>query len=104
MTLNDLLGNDDAPWMDAPGKPCDPPINAAEFIRQHSDDWFEGRHSDEYARDLCAGCPVVADCFAYAMARPELEGIFGGTTDVARRRARKRAARRALNARKRAAA
>ena len=32
------------------------------------------------ARAICAKCPVIADCLAYATPRPELIGIWGGTT------------------------
>ena len=43
------------------------------------------------ARRLCAGCPVRAECLAYALEAPEEVGIWGGTTAnerAATRRAR----------------
>ena len=30
--------------------------------------------------EVCNGCPVLAECRAYAIARPALEGIWGGLT------------------------
>jgi len=32
------------------------------------------------AKQICAACPVEADCLTYAMSCPGLEGIWGGTT------------------------
>lgn len=40
------------------------------------------------AKAMCSGCPVVNDCAAYALARPELSGIWGGLTNNERRRLR----------------
>jgi len=32
------------------------------------------------AKAICASCPVSGACFQYAVANPELTGIWGGTT------------------------
>lgn len=40
------------------------------------------------AKTICKGCPVRPQCRAYALERPELGGIWGGTTDTERRRMR----------------
>lgn len=48
------------------------------------------------AKQICADCPVQAECLDYALAHGEKYGIWGGTTEKERRRlARDRAARRA---------
>ncbi|MEU8362352.1 WhiB family transcriptional regulator [Nonomuraea sp. NPDC048882] len=38
------------------------------------------------AKTICQGCPVVADCLAWALANPQLasDGIWGGTTPIER--------------------
>jgi WhiB family redox-sensing transcriptional regulator len=38
---------------------------------------------------LCTGCPVRQPCLEWALARPEVYGIWGGTTEE-QRRARRR--------------
>jgi WhiB family redox-sensing transcriptional regulator len=49
-----------------------------------------GRHRT--ARRICASCPVVGDCLAYALALPtDPAGIWGGTTQPERSRLRRRA-------------
>lgn len=40
------------------------------------------------AIDICATCPVQADCLAYALRTGEDDGIWGGTTPKQRRRMR----------------
>lgn len=44
----------------------------------------------EYAKSICAQCPVVVACFTSAMTKGnELHGIWGKTTQVERNRMRK---------------
>ncbi len=38
------------------------------------------------AKELCAACPVRTDCLEFALAAREWEGIWGGLTEVERRR------------------
>jgi len=38
----------------------------------------------EAARAVCADCPVTAECLSYALADPELEGVWGGTSSSKR--------------------
>lgn len=42
---------------------------------------------------VCGFCPVRDDCFAYAIALPALEGIWGATTTSERDQIRRRARR-----------
>ncbi len=37
---------------------------------------------------ICWGCPVIAPCLEYALAHPELGGIWGATTSQERQRMR----------------
>lgn len=41
------------------------------------------------AKRFCARCPVREDCLAYALDHPDLDGIWGGTSDRERRRIRR---------------
>ena len=36
------------------------------------------------AKKVCAGCSVIAKCAEYAIADPELSGVWGGLTDKER--------------------
>jgi len=42
------------------------------------------------ALKVCAGCPVVRDCLAYALAHGEEFGVWGGLSAVQRKRLMKR--------------
>ncbi|MFD0883130.1 WhiB family transcriptional regulator [Streptosporangium algeriense] len=44
--------------------------------------------SPRVALRICRSCPVSLDCFAYSMARGEIYGVWGGTTEGDRRRLR----------------
>ena len=41
------------------------------------------------AKSVCAGCPVLEECMEYAVADPELSGVWGGTTSRERREIRR---------------
>lgn len=48
-----------------------------------------------HAQAICARCPVRAACLEYALAKPELHGVWGGASERERlrmRRQRRRAA------------
>jgi WhiB family redox-sensing transcriptional regulator len=47
-----------------------------------------------YATQVCFGCPVIKDCFEYAMERKE-SGVWGGSTDDERKSVRRRRMRQA---------
>lgn len=59
--------------------------------------WFgdqdEGYHYTKTAKEFCNQCPVRRQCLEYAIAAPEVFGIWGGTTP--RERQNIRVARRA---------
>lgn len=50
---------------------------------------FKGRSREVVnAKRLCEACPVKSECLAYALANPELHGIWGGLTPRERSRLR----------------
>jgi WhiB family redox-sensing transcriptional regulator len=54
--------------------------------------WFPGQGGDlETPKAACEQCPVLVECLAYALERPELCGVWGGTGE--RQRVRMRRAR-----------
>lgn len=83
----DFLHIQQPEWMDDPNRPC---------AWGTPDAWFPGvgmrpgglTHA-QYAANLCDGCSVLEECRAYAVADPELDGIWGGLTPDQRRRARR---------------
>lgn len=50
----------------------------------------EARRQAETAKAVCRGCPVRAECLAYAQADPSLTGVWGGTTEQERAAMRRR--------------
>jgi len=57
--------------------------------------WFPARGDDTgLAKQICARCPVIDDCLAYALAAgQQLQGIWGGTSARERRTLRSSASR-----------
>jgi WhiB family redox-sensing transcriptional regulator len=49
--------------------------------------------STREAKQVCAGCPVLAECLAYALVNGERFGVWGGTSERERRRIKHRATR-----------
>lgn len=41
----------------------------------------DARAATEIAKRVCEPCEVRTECLAYAMAHPELEGVWGGLTE-----------------------
>lgn len=64
--------------------------------REHpAETWFPEQSAaaqGQEAKRICRGCPVIAECAAYAVAHRELDGIWGGLTAKERQLARRRAA------------
>ena len=57
--------------------------------------WFvtttQGRSREVVnVKKLCESCPVQRECLAYAVANPELQGIWGGLTSKERLKLRRR--------------
>ena len=48
-----------------------------------SDTWFPtSREAESTAKALCVACPVRRDCLSYALASPDLVGIWAGTDEA----------------------
>ncbi|MFJ3229771.1 WhiB family transcriptional regulator [Streptomyces sp. NPDC086787] len=60
--------------------------------REDPDAYFTDGLRPGQARVLCTGCGYVELCGAYALERPELWGVWGGTTRREREALRRRAA------------
>ena len=67
----DLFTGNDAEWMAQPGRKC---------ITGNPDLWFPTEPFEKAATRLCDGCEVIDACRAWATERPEIVGIWGGTT------------------------
>lgn len=50
----------------------------------------DDRECGAAAKAICATCPVLRSCRAWAMAHPAERGIWGGLTEAERRDARRR--------------
>lgn len=46
----------------------------------------------EPAKEVCGACPVLAECREYALGIADLKGVWGGLTEVERKRLRRRRA------------
>ena len=53
--------------------------------------WFfpERGASTREAKEFCRGCVVREDCLEYALAEPDLQGIWGGLSERERARMRR---------------
>jgi WhiB family redox-sensing transcriptional regulator len=89
-----FLPEPDYPNLDLHGTP---PCAEADPDAFFMEDAFEGslvpgkgvyRHERE-AKMICKPCPYRHECLAYAMKRPDIQGIWGGTTEKERVRIRK---------------
>jgi WhiB family transcriptional regulator, redox-sensing transcriptional regulator len=78
-----------------PARAADPPGWAEQALCAQADPeaWFPGNgERAELAKRICAHCPALAPCRAYAIRRPELHGVWGGLSERERRAARRAAA------------
>lgn len=68
-----------------PGSPLDVSTWRPAWMRlatcRHEDTATFFSKSVKRAKELCSVCPVRAECLAFAMADPEMVGVFGGTTE-----------------------
>jgi WhiB family redox-sensing transcriptional regulator len=73
--------------------PCtetDPEAFFAEDAPDGSMTKARGRYTYEReAKKICGGCEYMHQCRAYAMKRPEILGIWGGTTEIDRSKIRR---------------
>ncbi|MEU3287816.1 WhiB family transcriptional regulator [Streptomyces longwoodensis] len=67
-------------------------LEAREHVpcRADPDAYFKDGLRPREARLLCQGCEHVDPCAAFALERPELSGVWGGTTTEERRAVRRR--------------
>lgn len=85
----DILNIPSPEWMSHPDRRCAIPKDyGPKHAGAFADYWFPTETRGVAASNLCGGCPVATECLAYAMAHPELDGIWGGTTEFARRKLR----------------
>ena len=57
----------------------------------------QGRRSINTAKAICSECPIRQQCLDYAMRNQELYGIWGGHTEIERKKLRKEWEEKALN-------
>jgi len=50
----------------------------------------EGKKMTEEAKSICATCPYMEECAAYALSNPEEKGVWGGMSEEDRRQFRRR--------------
>ncbi len=61
-------------------------MDGALCARSDPETWFPGKGgSAAAAKRVCAACPVRAECLDYALAKPEVDGIWGGLAYAERR-------------------
>jgi hypothetical protein len=58
----------------------------AEDPDKWTENWTGRPIPDSVAEDMCAGCPFIVECDAYATAAGEETGIWGGRSPEMRRR------------------
>lgn len=56
------------------------------FFNEEKDRKGTRRHKEDLAKELCAACPVQAECRASAFDERELYGVWGGLTENERHR------------------
>lgn len=89
--MSDILNIPSPEWMHHPDRNCaiPPQYDTPEAAGAFSDQWFTPAVQERAATKLCRGCPVQTACLTYALANPELEGVWGATTTAQRQAASK---------------
>ena len=88
-----VLSMNVAEWMSHPDRPCASGAYATQDeVNAHAERWFptDTSATPQAARKLCRGCPVQTECLTWALENKEA-GIWGGTTEPQRARARTKA-------------
>jgi WhiB family redox-sensing transcriptional regulator len=88
-----VSSNKDAWWLK--GTSLDTAWMVDGVCRQVDPDLFfpeYGQNVTKHARKVCASCPVMDECLAYALAHPGILGVWGGTSESERRVLRQREA------------
>lgn len=71
-----------------------PWVERAECATGHDPDlWFTPDSEAGFAKEVCKKCPVKADCLAWALTEPSMQGVLGGLTESERRNLRRRSSR-----------
>lgn len=92
MTDNSLNGFDYPKFIDNGNVPCAETYPDAFFSEDPLDGVMIARGSYTYEREakqICFSCEYRIECLTFAVERPELVGIWGGSTEGERRRMRK---------------
>ena len=76
MTGRPIVGNLPGPW-----------VEQAACAHEATQVWFRSGATTLQAVAVCHTCPVKADCLDHALTHRE-HGVWGGTTDLMRRRIR----------------
>jgi len=65
----------------------------AHVVRPDYDPWYAHPYRDDdlvaEAKAFCAACPVLNPCRAWALSRPQEQGVWGGMTEDERTQHRK---------------
>ena len=89
--MEDFLPKDYPDYKEFGTPPCAESYPDAFF----TDDPLEGQiinrkySYEREAKAICQACPYLARCLEYALKHPELNGIWGGTTEAQRKRIRR---------------
>jgi WhiB family transcriptional regulator, redox-sensing transcriptional regulator len=75
------------PYVSGEGRPVEW-MDDAECRGRESALFFDGGSAHLRAIRICAGCTVRDACLEFALADPELQGVWGGVSEPQRRRMR----------------
>jgi WhiB family redox-sensing transcriptional regulator len=94
MTIFVFQPEEDYPDFELHGPPPCTEANPEAFFSEDAPEGSmkkaRGRYTYEReAKKICGGCEYMHACRAYAMKRPELDGIWGGTTEIDRSKIRR---------------
>lgn len=89
MNFSEIGYLENFPEFDDKGSPLCSKVDPEMFFPldpvEGSSNYREQYISEQEAKSLCGTCPYKFECLAYAMKIPEIQGIWGGTTQGERR-------------------